>query len=184
VAALLLRGVKMDEIKKRQVEMHTNFFDRCQAAIDSKFYLEAIFLEYAAIEGRLEVILGVLGAPCNKTLPGDLRSRINISNRITCLKKLRKNSLVFQSTKLEIDFFDKKRKLLNWIDKRNRFVHGLYKNETEYKGKLAGAKELAEQGLIICKALYNEAARIRRLKMKRPELFESVSLCRDLCFKN
>ena len=91
----------MNEIQSKQVEMHKNLFDRCQAAIEGQFYLEAMFLEYAAIEGRLEVILGLLGTPCDKNLEGELRHRVNISDRIQCLKKARKSLPVFEKTKLE-----------------------------------------------------------------------------------
>lgn len=171
----------MDEIKTKQVEMHKDFFDRCQAAIDSNFYLEAIFLEYAAIEGRLEVILGMLGAPCNKYLDSKTRCRINISRRIECLRKTRRELAIFEKTKLPITFFDKKSKLLNWIDKRNRFIHGLYKNEIEYTSRISGAKKLAEDGLVICRYLYNEASRIRRLRKSKPERFEEIHFCDNIC---
>lgn len=173
----------MDEIQSKQVEMHKDLFDRCQDAINSQFYLEAVFLEYAAIEGRLEVILGLLDAPCNKNLDSNLRRRVNISNRIQCLKKARKNLIVFEKTKLEITLFDKKSELMKWIDKRNRFIHGLYKNEIEYKGRMADAKYLAEKGLEICKRLYNETKRLRRLKKSKPELFEEIDLCGELCIE-
>ena len=52
------------EDKAKQVSMHKNFFDKVDAAIEGGFYLEAVFREYAAIESRLEALLGVLGAPC------------------------------------------------------------------------------------------------------------------------
>ena len=184
MAALIIGCVKMDEIKIKQVAMHKDFFDRCQAAIDNNFYLEALFLEYAAIEGRLEVILGVLGAPCNNKLPDDLRVRINVSHRIQCLKKVRKSSRVFENTKLEKNFFDKKHNLMNWINKRNRFIHGLYKNVAYYSRRLAEARELALLGLNICRALYNEVARIRRLKKNKPEFFKTILICNELCIQN
>ena len=44
-------------IENKQVEMHKNFFDKCHVAIENGFFLEAVFIEYAAIEGRLEIIL-------------------------------------------------------------------------------------------------------------------------------
>ena len=34
--------------------MHKDFFDRCELAINQKFYMEAILMEYAAIEARME----------------------------------------------------------------------------------------------------------------------------------
>ena len=56
----------MDEREKKQVEMHADFFDRCIVALDQGFYLEDIFIEYAAIEARLASICGVAGLPCGR----------------------------------------------------------------------------------------------------------------------
>ena len=181
MAALALRGIEMDEIKKRQVEMHTNFFDRCESAIQNQFYLEAILLEYAAMESRLEAMLGILGAPCNKNLKAEQRAKVNISKRIECLKKARTNSPIFEKTKLPLDFFFKKSELSKWIDARNRYIHGLYKGELEYSRRMAGAKDVAESGLGLCRMLYNEAKRLNRLRKSKPELFEQLQFCDNIC---
>ena len=85
----------MNETQKKQVAMHKDFFDRCKTAIDHGFYMEAILLEYAAMESRLEIILGVLGLPCNKYLEPDLRRKTKISHRISCLEYMYKHSPVF-----------------------------------------------------------------------------------------
>ena len=71
-------------------KMHQNFFDRCEKAIENDFYMEAILIEYAAIESRLEVMLGLIGMPCNKFLEASERKKIQISHRISCAKKFRK----------------------------------------------------------------------------------------------
>ena len=181
MAALLLRSVKMDEIKKQQVEMHTNFFDRCESAIQNQFYFEAILLEYAAMESRLEAILGILGAPCNEYLKPEQRAKINISQRIECLKKARVNSHIFEKTKLPMDFFFKKSELCKWIDARNRYIHGLYKGELKYSSRMADAKAVAENGLKLCRMLYNEAKRLNRLRKSKPELFAQLHLCDSIC---
>ena len=163
--------------------MHKDFFDRCQLAIDNGFYLEAIFLEYAAIESRLEAMLSILGAPCNKGLEANQRCKIDISRRIECLKKIRNhNSLVFAKTKLDTNFFYKKVKLSSWVDKRNRYIHVLYKEACDYNGRIAGAKTLANEGLDYCKALYNETKRLDRLRKSKPESFVSLKACNKPCF--
>ena len=170
----------MNDIQAKQVEMHCDFFDRCRLAIDSRFYLEAIFLEYSAIEGRLEAILSILGAPCHKHLSKEEASKINISHRIKCFKKIKKISEIFKSSKLPSDFFSK---LLKWIDKRNSYIHGLYKSEIDYKGRLEGGKSMAEQGLEFARLLYNEAKRLSRLRKTKPELFDALNACKDACFE-
>lgn len=146
--------------KSLQYEMHKDFFDRCKFAIDNGMYFEAMLMEYAAIEARLEVIMGVIGLPCNKILPDSERRKINISDRINCLKTIRSTSDVFASTKLPNGFFPK---LKSWIDKRNRYIHGLYKNEMEYKNRMKNIAEVASKGYDICKELYRETKRLRRL---------------------
>ena len=67
-------------------KMHKNFFDRCENAIENEFYMEAILMEYAAIESRLEVILGLVGMPCNKFIEDNERKKVQISHRISCVK--------------------------------------------------------------------------------------------------
>ena len=73
------------EQKKMQVEMHTDFFDTVDDAIENGFYLEAIFREYAAIESRLEVILGVLGSPCGKKVLPDGRARSSVGDLLAIM---------------------------------------------------------------------------------------------------
>lgn len=48
----------MKDIEQKAVDMHRNFFDKTQFAIDNGFFIEAISMEYAAIESRLESICG------------------------------------------------------------------------------------------------------------------------------
>lgn len=162
----------MDQnLGKLQSLMHKNFFDRAQAAVDSGYFLEAIFLEYAAIEGRLEVILGILGLPCNKDLEPGIRKDIKISARIQCLNKfLKQCPSVFEKTKLEANFFSDKGHLRKWIQKRNTYVHGLYKNAQDYENRNDMCKDLAENGLALARSLYNEANRVRRLSKSHPDL--------------
>ena len=152
-------------------KMHQNFFDRCEKAIENDFYMEAILIEYAAIESRLEVMLGLIGMPCNKFLEASERKKIQISHRISCAKKFRKNSPLFENTKLSNKFFDN---LEKWINRRNTYVHGLYKNEIEYSSRLKGAKDLAEKGLNYTRLLYNEVNRLKRLKKNYPKKYENL----------
>lgn len=154
-------------------KMHKNFFDRCKYAIENEFYMEAILMEYAAIESRLEVMLGLIGMPCNKFLEASERKKIQISHRISCAKKFRKNSPLFENTKLSSKYFQN---IENWIAKRNTYVHGLYKNEIEYNSRMKGAKDLAEKGLNYTRLLYNEVDRLKRLKKNHFEEYESLIL--------
>ena len=89
----------MEDNRLAQRDMHCSFFERCQFAIDNGFCLEALLMEYAAIEARLEVILGMLGRPCSKYLLDADRKKVQISHRIECLKK-QQNYEVFIRTHL------------------------------------------------------------------------------------
>ena len=163
------------EDKSKQVAMHKNMFDRCKLAIESGFYLEAIFMEYAAIESRLEVLLGVLGAPCNRYLSLEQRSQFHISQRLKCFKRLFVSDAIFSKSKLDGTYFFQLKK---WLENRNRFVHGLLKNEVEYEKRIIN-KAFAEKGLELCRSLYNEVNRIKRLCKSHPELLEGISTCEN-----
>ena len=158
--------------RNAQREMHKDFFDRCQCAIDNGFYFEAVLMEYAAIEARLEVILGMLGLPCNQYICNEDRQKISISHRVNCISRIRKNGNVFEKSKLPDNYF---KKLKKWIDNRNGYIHGLYKNEIQYKNRMKDSKNRAEEGLELCRQLYNEANRIRRL-IKKQDLNGEVGI--------
>lgn len=167
--------------KQKQALMHKNFFDRCNDAIDSGFYMEAILMEYAAIEARLEVLLGVIGLPCNKFQDDKVRKNIQISHRINCADKLLKSAPVFEKTKLEKQYF---KKLGEWIKKRNRYIHGLYKNEIQYSARIKD-KDFAEAGLKYCRCLYDEVNRMKRLQKNHPEMFcHGISCASSKCTLN
>ena len=151
---------------KKQVAMHTDFFDRTAMAIEHGFYLEAMFREYAAIEGRLEILLGVLGAPCNKELHFKQRKDMKISHRIKCLTQYYKREKNIGNTKLTVAYF---KTLEKWVKARNLYIHGLYKNELEYQERCECCKAMAEEGLIIVRMLYNEVKRLRRYLKNHPE---------------
>ncbi len=174
------------ELRQSQVGMHKDFFDRCKFAIENGFYLEAIILEYAAIESRLESICGILGLPCNKELDPKQRESIKISQRIVCLKKVRnRNKELFEKCKLKDDFFYKSTGLDKWTEVRNNYVHGLYKDVIKYRARNRSMKKDAEDGYEIARLLYNETKRLRRLKNSKPELFENI-ICtqKKACYLN
>lgn len=162
------------ESREKQQKMHKDFFDKCQYAINNEFYLEAIFMEYAAIESRLEAMLGVLGMPCGRYADENIRKNVQISHRIDCLISLSSNQLLFGKTCLEKGFFDKLKK---WVNDRHGYIHGLYKNEIRYGERMKDKKDKAVTGLGICKALYKENNRLKRLLKAHPELHSQTAKC-------
>ena len=168
-----------NEDRKKSTIMHKNFFDQANLAIDGGYYLESIMYEYAAIESRLEVICGLLGCPCNREIDCNIRSQINISQRIKCLKALYKKHPACKdsTTKVTSDIW---KRLQDWIDERNKYVHGLYKRPDLYVKRLEERNQLAIDGLKLAKCFYNEAKRIRRISNKHPELmmYDDI-ICRN-----
>ncbi len=163
------------EQKKKQVEMHTDFFDTVDEAIENGFYLEAIFREYAAIESRLEVIIGVLGSPCGKkVLPDNKRKDVKISHRIECVRKIYSKKPDIGNTKLTAETI---KKISQWTKDRNQYVHGLYKGEMKYKERCEHSKKLAEDGKEYAKMLYNEAKRLRRYISNHPDCCDGMKIC-------
>lgn len=163
------------EQKKKQVEMHTDFFDAVDKAIENGFYLEAIFREYAAIESRLEVLLGVLGSPCGKkVLTDNQRKDVMVSHRVSCVERIYKSNYDIGNAKLDKKFFNK---LKEWINRRNQYVHGLYKGEMKYKERCVDSKKLAVDGREIARLLYNEAKRLRRYVSNHTECNFGLKTC-------
>lgn len=172
----MIEKIDNKDVKKRQVDMHRDFFVRAELAVNNRFYLEAIILEYAAIEGRLEVILGVLGFPCNKELNASKKMKVNISDRIECLRAFRnKNPEVFARSNLPTTFFTQKGDLKKWLEKRNAYVHGLYKNADAYALRKDDSCDIAKQGLKYSKLLYNEAKRLNRMLKSHPEMLSQTN---------
>ena len=150
------------------VKMHSGFFDKSKQAIIDGYYLEAVMYEYASIEGRLEVICGLLGLPCNKDLDKKIRRKIKIDNRRKCLATIYKKHPACKDykTKLDEEFWGR---LKTWIDERNTYVHGLYKSPSEYISRINRMEGFAIEGREFARLLYNEAARLRRIAKNHPE---------------
>lgn len=169
--------MKNGSLAKNQAIMHKNFFDKTKEAKDNGFYLEAIFREYAAIEGRLEIMCGVLGLPCNKDLNPDIRKRIGISQRRDCLQKIYDNNNLYGKGDFQKKSFED---LKDWIKDRNTYVHGLYKNAEQYDARSKKAQKLADDGYNIANDLYNEVHRLRRL-LKAGKLESFCDDCKRKC---
>lgn len=169
----------MNEQEQQQVKMHADFFNRCALAIQNGFYFEAILMEYAAIEARLESICGVVGLPCGKACP--FRRDIKISSRISCLRAYwNSNSEIILKSKLPSHFFSNHGELKMWIMQRDGCVHGLFKDEVKYSNRIEANKDLAQSGYEYARLLYNEAKRLRRLWKNHPEKFgKSTIACKN-----
>ncbi len=163
----------VNNLSEKQRVMHKDLFDKIKCAIDNSFYLEALFLEYSALECRLEVMSGVFGLPCNKLLEPEIRKSINISQRVNCLKKTYMMSdVLFEKTSIDNKFW---RNVEEWIKQRNIYVHGLLKSATDYNARLSQIEKLAKTGFDLISILYKEVNRIKRKQQK--ERYKFISNC-------
>lgn len=166
------------EERKHAGTVHKDFFDRCKSAIDQQFYLEAILLEYSAMETRLHVILGLFNMPCSLCEDTEITNRIGLQTKIRCFKNcVDNNQEFFKKSKIDRVMLSKMGK---WCNSRNKRIHGLYSNTEKYEELMDRNQELAEEGYNYAYLLYNEANRLKRLKKNHPEEFLS---CKFECFK-
>ena len=87
------------ENRKIAQSVHKGFFNRCKEAIDHKFYFEALCMEYAAIEGRMKVIMSLLNMPCSNCSEVTYK-RLSLNNKLLCLNSFIGSSPIFIGTKL------------------------------------------------------------------------------------
>lgn len=149
--------------------VHQDFFDRCSLAIESGFYLEAIFMEYAAIEGRIKVITSIIQRPCGICENKNITNRIGLFNKLFCLKEyVTLRGEIFKDSKLTKA---KVNRMLEWCTSRDQRIHAYYTDTEKYETTKKHNQKLAKQGYEYASLLYEEAKRLRALKKRRPELF-------------
>ena len=159
-------------------DVHNEFFERCQLAIDNGFYLEAILLEYSAMEARMKVIMSILGKPCSLCEENEITNRIGLATKIKCLKSFADNNPKFYK---EAGFTRTTlKKMVDWCNSRNARIHGLYSDTEKYEKIMGKNKKLAIEGLEYTKMLYEEAKRLRSINRYHHEMLGSLSLeCKD-----
>ena len=170
----------MTQMTKEEREIarvvHKGYFDRCKYAIENQFYFEALCMEYAAIEGRMKVVMSLLNMPCSKCSE-DTYKRLALNNKFLCLKSFFGTSPIFENSKLTKKKIDKIQK---WCHMRNELIHNLYLDPTSTEELMQGLKKYADRGYEYSNWMYNECSRLRRLRKQKPELFEKINFeCHD-----
>lgn len=123
---------------------------RLKKAISSQFYLEAIFIEYAIMEDRLESVLRHSG----KWHPKEGET-ISIYRKVKLVEKLaeQKKSLAEKYFPTELT-----QEILQWKDDRNTMIHALLKQSIHTEDLLL----IAEQGERIVKTLCSKSTSYNR----------------------
>lgn len=161
------------EQRKLAQAMHKDFFDKIDLAIENGFYFEAYIREYNALEARVKVIMSILEMPCEICENTQLTNQIGIGIKINCLRAFIGESPIFEKTKLTKRFF---KDLGKWTQVRNEAIHRLYFDPDNYETLSRRIKERSVIGKQYLRMIYNEADRLRRLKKRKPELFEANRL--------
>lgn len=162
------------EQRQHAGKVHKDFFDRCQNAIDNGFYLEAMFMEYAAMEGRMKVIMSLFKNPCSLCDNTQITHNIGLPKKMECfLMVYETNPALFEKSKLPRSTI---RRMMEFCIKRNKRIHGLLENTDEYDKLMSHNKKLATKGLEYCKLLYNETNRLKRISKNHPEMLLTSKL--------
>lgn len=150
--------------------VHKDFFDKCNFAIENGFYLEAMCMEYASIEGRMTRIMKIFGFPCGLKKECDEMPDISVNQKLGCLKNFLFDKNIFKDS-----YFDSPEEIKDikkWIEKRNDIMHHLYSDTEKYPDLLKSSKAIAIEGFKHCRTLYDETNRLKRLISKHPELIK------------
>lgn len=123
---------------------------RMKSALSGHFYLEAIFIEYAIMEDRLEAIL----RHADKWHPkeGTFISFDSKAKRVAKLAEEKKNP-AHRCFPPELT-----NGILAWKEKRNRLIHALLKQSLHSEDLL----QVAEEGKLLVKQLCSKATMHRR----------------------
>ncbi len=123
---------------------------RLKSALRGHFYLEAIFIEYAIMEDRLEAIL----RHADKWRPKE-GSFVNIDAKVKKVAKLAEEKKNPAHRYFSSELTDG---LLAWKEKRNRLIHALLKQSLHSEDLL----QVAEEGETLVKQLCSKATSHRR----------------------
>ena len=129
--------------------------ERLTKALNAHFYLEAVFIEYAIMEDRLQSFLMAAGVYNEK-------KHWQITGKIKGLKKLlaeEEHPLGRYLTEEQLD------QITAWKDKRNPLIHALMKQSMTTES----LAELAEEGRKIAKVLNSKTTSYRRYMERQAE---------------
>ncbi len=139
----------------QKYENYREQMKRLKKAMDAGFYLEAIFIEYAIMEDRLESTLRH-------------SNKFNPSRHGTLDKKLKRlDEMQRQKSGIVRRYFSEElfASIRDWKEKRNRLIHALMKQSLHTED----LKQLAEEGQAIIKTLNSKTSLYNRYLLRHPE---------------
>ncbi len=163
---------------ERARKVHASFFDKTEEAIERGYYLEAMCMEFSAIEARMTVIMRELGLQCGEKKTSPQHPDIPLKKKFQCLRYYLKDE-VFKDT--YFDSAEEIGRIMDWIDDRNGRIHRLYADIEKYEDMTSKNKILAKQGLLYARTMYDEANRLKNMNKRHPEKMKSF---KGKCIKN
>ncbi len=142
----------MTNIISKNILKYENYKEqnrRLTNALQNKYYLEAIFIEYAIMEDRTESILRYEGNDIHSD------SYVSIDRKITKIEKLAENKKGLARKYFTVEFMEQVR---DWKKRRNSLIHALIKRNTTTQELI----ELAEEGRQLTKDLCRLSTNYKR----------------------
>ncbi len=141
-------------------ENYREQFKRLNSALRNGFNLEALFIEYAIMEDRIESILRHAGK-----WETYLKKRGNngptLNSKVTYIEKqMESNRKSLLNRYFSDDLLDR---LLAWKEERNRLIHALLKQQLEHNE----VRTIAEDGQSLAEELRNRAGNYNRAADRR-----------------
>ncbi len=142
---------------QQKKENYREQFERLRKALQCGFYLEAVFIEYAIIEDRLESYLRH-SYYCHKSENGI--HKLSLEKKLFAVKNDRKN----HSLKVQENFSDEVlQRITVWKNSRNDMTHELLKQHLH----TIDLEQLACEGNEIARYLSQKVAGFGRLKINK-----------------
>lgn len=141
----------------QKYENYKEQFKRLKKAFEYKFYMEAIFIEYAIMEDRVEAILRYEN---NEIKPKNEREFISITRKLNKIKKIAEQNKSLPQKYFSDGIADE---ISEWIKKRNALIHALLKKELTTDE----VEAFAEEGKILTRTLCDKAKNYKRAIERR-----------------
>ncbi len=142
---------------------------RLKKALSNRFYLEAIFIEYAIMEDRTASILRYEG---NSLKPKD-NGVVTLNQKVNKIKKIAENKKGIPRRYFTNELMDE---ILEWKNRRNSLIHALVKQSLSTEE----LKAFAEEGNELAKTLSSKSQNYKRYLMRRGLLKEQTDASTEI----
>ncbi len=143
----------------QKYENYREQFNRLKKAFYYRFYMEAIFIEYAIMEDRVEAILLYEG---NEIKPKNDKEFISITRKLNKISTIARETNSLPNRYFSDDIIIR---INSWIKRRNELIHALLKKElcTEE------VESFAREGETLTYILRNKARNYKKAVERRKE---------------